>query len=127
MKKARQGYLDSPSIDPLETLRCHYAASITPSLLPPQAHPTLQEQASSTNKQPPPRVSVANGFCIITSLRLLPHFFVACQTPDRVAETPWIRSRSATSYKEILDLTPKSTLSVPHQPTFTSARNSRAA
>jgi hypothetical protein len=88
--------------------------------------PPPHEQASSTNKQLPARVSVANGICLVTTPRLLHHFFVAYR---RRTGSPKPRgfSTPATSYKEIPDPTPKSTLSVPRQPIFTSARDSRAA
>jgi hypothetical protein len=89
--------------------------------------PHKHEQPSdSTNKQPPRRVPVANGFCLVTSPRLLPHFFVAYRRRTGSPKPRGI-SRTATSYKEISDPTPKSNLSVPRQPIFHSARDSRAA
>jgi hypothetical protein len=88
--------------------------------------PHKYERASSTNKQPPRRVSVANGFCLVTSPRSFPHFFVAYRRRTGSPKPRGI-SRTATAYKEISDPTPKSTLSVPRQPTSTSARDCRAA
>lgn len=82
-----------PAANPPWTASRYCYQPTTTTNTPHTSHLAHNEQASSTNKQPPPRrVSVANGFCLITSPRLLPHFFVACQTPDRVAETTCIRS-----------------------------------
>jgi hypothetical protein len=53
----------------------------TPLLPPPQKHLSLREQASSTNKQPPRLLHHHHHLSALT-----PHFFVACQTPDRVAD-----------------------------------------
>lgn len=89
------------------------------------SHPKNKQSSPPTNNRPNEsqlRTATASYLSALTPSLL-------CRLTDAGPgrrETTWIRSRSATSYKEILDPTPKNTLSVPRQPTLLSAKDSRA-